>query len=98
MYLPNNLHHLQDVTGSIFEWSATGLNLEFYFSWTGCYTKVKELTLSYYLPIAWAKIVGFIPFARVLGLCENANSLIQGLNSGHYDCNHYAMSVYKYNN
>ena len=30
----------------------------------------KEPSLSYYLPIAGGRIIGFIPFPRVLVLCE----------------------------
>ena len=30
----------------------------------------EELSLSYYLPIAGGRIIGFIPFLRVLVLCE----------------------------
>ena len=35
-----------------FQWGITGLNSEFSFSWTGCHTNAKELSLPYYLPIA----------------------------------------------
>ena len=35
-----------------------------------CLTKVEEPSLSYYLPIAGGRIIGFIPFPRVLVLCE----------------------------
>ena len=42
--------------------SLTGLNfLEFSFSKTGCYTKVKELSLLYDLPIARGRIVESMP-------------------------------------
>ena len=57
-------------TRSIFKWSLTGLNSEFSFSWTGCLTKAEEPSLPYYLPIAGGGIFGFIPFPRVLVLCE----------------------------
>ena len=57
-------------TRSIFKRSLTGLNSEFSFSWTSCLTKVEEPSLSYYLPIAGGRIIGFIPFPRVLVLCE----------------------------
>ena len=40
-----------------------------------CHTKVEEPNLPYYLPIAERRITGFIPFPKVLALCENANSL-----------------------
>ena len=56
--------------GQFFKWSLTGLNSEFSFSWTSCLTKAEENSLSYYLPIAGGRIIGFIPFSRVLVLCE----------------------------
>ena len=56
-------------TRSIFKWGLTGLISEFSFS-TSCLTKAKDPRLSYYLPIAGGKIIGFIPFPRVLVLCE----------------------------
>ena len=40
------------------------------FSQTGWHTKVKEPSLLYYLSIAEERIVRFIPFPRVLALCE----------------------------
>ena len=41
--------------------SLTGLNSEFSFFKTGCHTKIKEPPLSYYLPIAGGRIVGYFP-------------------------------------
>ena len=35
-----------------------------------CLTKAEEPSLLYYLPIAGGRIIGFIPFPRVLVLCE----------------------------
>ena len=52
-------------TMSVFKWSLTGFNSEFSFSSTSCLTKAEELSLPYYFHIA-----GFIPFPRVLVLCE----------------------------
>ena len=46
----------------------TDFNSEFSFSKTGCCTKVKARNLSYYSPCG--RIVEFIPFSRVLTLCE----------------------------
>ena len=46
---------------NIFKQSLTGLNSEFSFSWTSCLTKAEEPSLSYYLPIAGGRIIGFIP-------------------------------------
>ena len=34
------------------------------------FTKAEEPSLPYYLPIAGGRIIGFIPFPRVLVLCE----------------------------
>ena len=49
-------------TRSIFKRSLTSLNSEFSFSLTSCLTKAEEHNLSYYLPIAGGRIIGFIPF------------------------------------
>ena len=72
MYLPTCLHTQVADTRSIFffEWSLTGLNSEYSFSSTGCHAKIKEPSLLYYLPLARGRTVGFIPFMRVLVLCE----------------------------
>ena len=48
----------------------TGLNSEFSFSKNSCLTKAEEPSLPYYFPIAGGRIIGFIPFPRVLVLCE----------------------------
>ena len=61
----------QDMTqGQFFKQSLTGLISEFSFSKTSCLTKAEEPSLPYYLPIAGGRIIGFIPFPRVLVLCE----------------------------
>ena len=57
-------------TRSIFKRSLTGLNSEISFSLTSCLTKAEEPSLSYYLPIAGGRIIGSIPFPRVLVLCK----------------------------
>ena len=57
-------------TRSIFKRSLTGLNSEFSFSLTSCLTNAEETSLSYYLPIAGGRIIGFIPSPRVLVQCE----------------------------
>ena len=46
------------------------MNSEFSFSGTSCLSKAEESSLSYYLPIAGGRIIGFIPFPMVLALCE----------------------------
>ena len=79
--------------------SLTGLNSEFSFSTIGCHTKVKVLSLPYYLPIARARIVGCISFPRVL-LCEMqiTSSWIRTLValSIFYDDNYYDTSYSLY--
>ena len=55
---------------SMFKRSLTGFNSEFSFSLTSCFTKAEEPSLSFYLPIAGGRIIGFIAFPRVLVLCE----------------------------
>ena len=57
-------------TRSIFKRSLTGLNSEFSISKTSCLTKAEEPGLPYYLPIAGGRMIGFIPFQRILVLCE----------------------------
>ena len=52
-----------------FKRSLTGLNSEFSFSYTSCLTKAEEPSLPHYLTIAGGRIIGFIPFPRVLVLC-----------------------------
>ena len=69
IYPPPNTRAGHD-TRLIFKWSLTGLNSEFSFSKTSFLTKDEEPSLSYYLPIAGGRIIGFIPFPRVLVLCE----------------------------
>ena len=64
------LHSGRYDTRSIFKWSLTGLNSEFSFSKASCLTRTEEPSLPYYLPIAGGRIIGFIPFPRVLMLCE----------------------------
>ena len=70
--------HRQDVTqGQFFNCSLTGLNSKFSFSYTCCLTKTKELSLSYYLPLARGRIIRFIPFSLVqdLNLCRRVHFL-----------------------
>ena len=57
-------------TRSIFKRCLTGFNSEFSFSETSYLTKAEEPSLPNYLPIAGGRIIGFIPFPRVLVLCE----------------------------
>ena len=50
------------------------LNSEFFFSLTGCYTKVKENNLLFYLPLSGVRIVWFILFAKLLCEIQTASS------------------------
>ena len=58
------------MTQDHFKWSFTGFNSEFYFSKTNRLTKAEEPSLPNYLPIAGVRIIGFIPFLRLLVPCE----------------------------
>ena len=69
-YLPNPSAREVYDTRSIIKRSLTDMNSEFSFSLTSCLTKAEEPSLSYYLPIAGERIFGFIPFPRVVVLCE----------------------------
>ena len=84
---------------NFFKRSLTGLNSEFSFSETSCLTKAKEPSLPYYLPIAGGRIIGFIPFPRVLVLCEmqSVSSRIWTCvaMSISYDDNHYTTGTSK---
>ena len=60
-------------TRSIFKW-----NLQVWiqsFPSLSCLTKSKEPILPYYLPIAGGRIIGFIPFSKVLVLWEIQSAL-----------------------
>ena len=70
IYLPTSLHEQHATQSQCFKQSLTGLNSEFSFSKTGCYTKVKEHSLPYYAPIAGRRIIRLIPFPMVLLPCE----------------------------
>ena len=67
---PTPLQKLDITQGQFSKWSLTGLNSDFFFSLTGCHTKVKEPSLSYYLLIAGGRIVGILTFPRVLVSCK----------------------------
>ena len=76
----------------------TGLNSEFSFSYTSCLTKAEEPSLPYYLPIAGGRIIGSIPFPRVLMLCEMQSVLsriwTRVAMSISYDDNHYTTGTF----
>ena len=69
-YLPPAAARAGYDTRSILKRSLKGLNSEFSLSLNSCPTKAEEPSLLYYLPIAGEGIIGFIPFPRVLVLCE----------------------------
>ena len=77
--------------------SITGLNSEFSFSLTSCLTKAEEPSLPCYLPIPWGRIIGFIPFPRVLELCEmqsvSSRFWTRVAVSISYDDNHYTTGT-----
>ena len=99
-YLPNPYARAGYDTRSIFKRSLTGFNSEFSFSKTSCFTKEEEPNLPYYLPIAGGRIIGFIPFPRVLVLCEmpSVSSRIwtRVTVSISYDDNHYTIGTLFY--
>ena len=98
-YLPNPSVQAGYDTRSIFKRSLTGLNSEFSFSYTSCLTKAEEPSLSYYLPIAGGRIIGFIPFPKVLVLCEMQSASFRIWTrvamSISYDDNHYTIGTSK---
>ena len=80
-----------------FPTTIAGLNSEFSFSYTSCLTKAEEPSLFYYLPMAGRRIIGFIPFPRVLVLCEmqsvSSRIWIRVAVSFSYDDNHYTTGT-----
>ena len=95
-YLPNPSARVGYDTESILKRCLTGLNSEFFFK-TSCPTKAEEPSLPYCLPIARGRIIGFIPFPRVLVLCEmqSVSSRIwtRVTVSISYDDNHYTTGT-----
>ena len=88
----------QDMTqGQFFKRSLASLNSEFSFSLTSCLIKAEEPNLPYNLPIDGGRIIGFIPFPRVLVLCEmqSVSSRIwtRVAVSISYDDNHYTTGI-----
>ena len=97
MYSPPPTARAGYDTRSIFKKILTGLNSEFSFSETSCLTMAEEPSLAYYLPVAGGRIIGFIPFPRVLVLCEmqSVSSRIwtRVALSISYDNNHYTTGT-----
>ena len=65
-------------TRTVVKQSTVGLNLNFFFFYSGCPTKAKEPSLPYYSPITGERRNGFM-FFQVKG-----HSFVQDLNSGSY--------------
>ena len=91
----------QDMTqGQFFKRSLTGFNSEFSFSKTCCLNKAEEPSLSYYLPIAEGRIIGFIPFPGVLVLCEmqSVSPRIKTHVAASISCedNHYTTDIFTF--
>ena len=58
-------HQKQDMTqGQVLSEVKTGLNSKFSFFWTGCLTEAKELSLSFYVPIAGGRTDWFMSLPR----------------------------------
>ena len=107
MYWPNKSIYLSIFTNtstwigydtrSIFKQNFTGLNSESSFSLTRCLAQAEETSLTYYLPIAGGRTIGFIPFPRVLVLSEmlSVSSRIWTRVAVHisYDDNHYTTGT-----
>ena len=95
-YLPKPSARAGYDTRSIFKRCLTGLNSEFSFS--SCLTKTEDPSRPYYLPIAGGRIIGFIPFPRVLVLCEmqsvSYRIWIRVAVRISYDVNHYTRGTY----
>ena len=96
-YLPNPSARAGYDTRSIFKGNLTSLNSEFYFSQTSGFTKAEELSLPYYLPVAGRSIIRFIPFPKVLVLCEMQSVSFRFWTrvavSISYDDNHYTTGT-----
>ena len=75
IYLSNSSARMRWDSRLSFKMSLTDVNLEFSFSYTGCHTKVKKPSLPCYLPLTGRRIARFIPFSRVLALCEMLTAL-----------------------
>ena len=79
IYIYPTLLHEQDVTQDQFFKQSLSLNSKLSFSLTRCYSKAKEISLLYYLPIAEGRMIRFIPFPRLLPLCEMQTGFELGL-------------------
>ena len=64
---PTSSYEQDETQGQFLTGALTYLNFGFSFSLTGCHTKVKEPSLTYYLTITAGRIIRFMPFVRVFG-------------------------------
>ena len=89
-------------TRSIFKRSLTGFEFRVSFSKTSCLIKAEEPSLSYHISITGERIIGFIPFPRVLVLCEmqsaSARIWIRVAVSISYDDNHWYLQENMFTN
>ena len=60
--------HKDTPQSQFLKWSSTGLNSKFSFFKISCHTNIKKPSLPNYLPIAGGRILGSMPFPRVLVL------------------------------
>ena len=97
IYIAMSFARENALRGYIVKRNLTCLNSEFSFSQSGCHTKVKDPCLPYYLLIVGGRIIGFIPFSKVLAFCEmqKASSRIwtRVTVSISNDVNHYTTSA-----
>ena len=69
IYIPAPPHEQDATQGQFFKKSLTSLNSAFSFSKTGWHIKAEEISLPYYSSINGGRIIGFIPYLRVVILC-----------------------------
>ena len=96
-YLPNPSARAGYDTRSIFKRCLTGLNSEFFLLLDLLPHQGWRTSLPYYLPIAGGRLIGFIPFPRVLVLCEmqsvSSSIWTRVAVSISYDDNHYTTGT-----
>ena len=87
---------LDETTDPFLKWCLIGWNSKLSYSKTGCHWKVKEPSLSYYLPIARGRIVGFMSFPRVAAVFK-LQIILFTIWSGvtvSFDSNHYTTNTF----
>ena len=97
IYLPNPCTWARHDTRSIFKWSKTDFNSEFFYSLTGCHNKIKEPSLLFYRAISERGTLGCILFPSEINLRQIQTVLsriwIWITMSISYDNNYSAMST-----